>query len=383
MADKKLSALQGLFDRFFSGFMVPLVRGGKVEIGAPIAPGVISYFEEAVPSNGADAAELLAARQAIAADVLAEAVPAAPSSDDIRVAAAVHNILYRTHPDLERLGAGRARRRAAEWARRFLEEAREPEGRNELVERHSIVWPLFRTSRVDTVLYNWSYRYRFYGREPPSRFLYWPTVRRIRQEHAETPFGELRFDEEGLAVLSFLMRRSALTSLLTPARALPPFIWDHDMVVALRDHAVCRAVTYAHVEQGLARTGGPLGFAFDQAASAGGLVAEDLRFLVCFYYNLLLTLAVGDPHGLAKQIESAGRQTANRTLFALQLAMLQRVDPGWAPALPLAESERAAVVVALAGAVGTDGETLGRADALVAELLAAGRQGLPMAAVAG
>src|SRR6185503_19838775 len=143
--------------------------------------------------------------------------------DDIRVGAAIHNLLYRTHPDAERVSARRARRRAAEWARTYLEEAREPEGRHELLERHTLVWPVFRTARVDTVLYNWSYRYRFYGREPPKRFLYWQGVRRIRQEHTETPFSELRFDEDGMELLAYLMQRSALTSLLTPARALPPF----------------------------------------------------------------------------------------------------------------------------------------------------------------
>lgn len=369
MADKKTLALQGLYDRFFSGFLVPLVRGGTVQIGAPIAPGVLPFFFGAVPSSGADAAELLVARQAVAADLLPDPLPARLTEDDVRVGAALHNLLYRTHPDLEGVRAGRARRRSAEWAQLALEEAHEPEGRHELLERHTLVAPLLRTTRVDTVLYNWSYRYRFYGREPPARFLAWPSVRRIRQEKTETPFTELSFDAAGVALLVQIMQRSPLTALVTPTRALPTFVWSHDMVVALRDEAVCRAVTYAHLEQGLGRVAGPLGMAFDAAVEHGHLTREDLLFVACFYYNLLLTLAVSVGERAAREIETAARGVSNRTMFAVQLALLQHLPEGAAPPLPLQEPERAGVVVALGNALASAADTLQRADMVVDALL--------------
>lgn len=386
MADRKTLALQGLYDRFFSGFLVPLVRGGTVQIGAPIAPGVLSYFFEAVPSSGADAADLLVARQAIAADLMWDPLPPRLTQDDVRVGMALHNLLYRTHPDLEDLRARRARRRSAEWAQLALEEAREPEGRHELLERHTLVAPLFRTSRVDTVLYNWSYRYRFFGREPPSRFLVWPTVRRIRQEKAETPFTELSFDAAGVALLAQVMQRSPLTALVTPTRTMPTFTWSHDMVVALRDEAVCRAVSYAHLDQGLGRVAGPLGVAFDAAVEHGLLSAEDLLFVACFYYNLLLTLAISVGERTAREVETAARGVANRTLFAVQLALLQHLPDGLAPPLPLEEPERAAVVVALGNALASAPDALQRADKVVGALLGHTPEeasALPAAASAG
>jgi hypothetical protein len=369
VADKKTLALQGLYDRFFSDFLVPLVRGGTVQIGAPIAPGVLPFFFGAVPSNGADAAELLVARQAVAADLLPELLPPRLTEDDVRVGAALHNLLYRTHPDLEGVRTGRARRRSAEWAQLALEEAREPEGRSELLERHTLVAPLFRTSRVDTVLYNWSYRYRFYGREPPARFLAWPSVRRIRQEKTDTPFTELSFDAAGVALLAQAMQRSPLTALVTPTRTLPTFVWSHDMVVALRDEAVCRAVTYAHLDQGLGRVAGPLGAAFDGAVEHGLLSAEDLFFVACFCYNLLLTLAVSVGERTAREIETAARGVSNRTLFAVQLALLQQLPDGAAPLLPLAEPDRAAVVVALGNALASAADALQRAEMVIGALL--------------
>lgn len=375
MADKKTLALQGLYDRFFSGFLVPLVRGGNVQIGQPIAPGVLPYFFQAVPSNGADAAELLVARQAVAADLLPESLASRLTEDDVRVGAALHNLLYRTHPDLEAVRAGRARRRSAEWAQLALEEAREPEGRHELIERHTLVAPLFRTSRMDTVLHNWSYKYRFYGREPPSRFVVWPTVRRIRQEKSETPFNELSFDQAGVALLVQTMQRSPLTALVTPTRTLPSFVWNHDMVVALRDEAVCRSVSYAHLEQGLGKVATPLGTAFDLAVEHGHLSPEDLFFVACFYYNLLLTLAVSVGERTARELETAARGVSNRTVFAVMLAILQHLHETVAPPLPLAENDHAAVVVALGNTLSSAADTLQKADRVVAALIS----GSPMA----
>lgn len=384
MADKKTLALQGLYDRFFSGFLLPLVRGGDVQIGAPIGPGVLPYFFEAFPSNGADAADLLVARQAIAADLLPEALPSRLTEDDVRVGVALHNLLYRTHPDLESVRAGRARKRSAEWAAKALEEAREPEGRHELLERHTLVAPLFRTTRVDTVLYNWSYRYRFYGREPPARFKVWPTVRRIREEKTETAFSELSFDAAGVGLLVQLMQRSPLTALVTPTRPLPTFVWNHDMVVALRDEAVCRAVSYAHMETGLGRVAGPLGAAFDAAVEQGHLTGSDLFFVACFYFNLLITLSLSAGERTAREIEAAARGVPNRTLFAVQLAVLQRLPDGIAPVLPLPETERAAVVVALGNALSSAPEALQRADRVVEALLGGGAApALPEAASPG
>ena len=384
MADRKTVALQGLYDRFFSEFVLPLVRGGDLRIGAPIAPGVLPFFFGAVPSNGADAADLLVARQAI--DLLPDELPARLTEDDVRVAAALHNLLYRTHPDVESLRASRARRRAAEWAGRALEEAREPEGRRELLERHTLVAPLFRTSRVDTVLYNWSYRYRFYGREPPSRFLYWPSVRRIRQEQSETHFAELSFDEQGVALLARLMERSPLTALVTPTRTLPTFSWNHDMVVALRDEPVCRAVTYAHLELGLGRVAAPLGTAFDQAVEHRLLPPEDLLFVACFAYNLLVTLALSIGGRTAQEITVGARGVQNRTMFGLQLAVLQHLDEMGAPGLPLSDDARAEVVVALSSVLSSSTETLQRADRIVGGLVGgtgAEPSALPAAGSAG
>jgi hypothetical protein len=387
VADKKTLALQTLYDRFFSHFLLPLVRGGEIQIGAPIGPGVLPYFFEAFPSNGADAADLLVARQAIAADVLPESLPPRLTEDDVRVGAALHNLLYRTHPDLDSVRASRARRRAAEWAAAALDEAHEPEGRRELLERHTLVAPLFRTTRVDTVLYNWSYRYRFFGREPPARFRAWPTVRRIREEKVETAFSELSFDAAGVGLLVQTMQRSPLTALVTPTRALPSFAWNHDMVVALRDEAVCRAVTYAHVEEGVARVAGPLGLAFDAAVEQSLLSPADLLFVACFYFNLLLTLAVSARERTAREIEAAARGVPNRTLFAVQLAILQRLPDGVAPALPLPEQERAGVVVALGNALSSVPDVLARADRVVEALLAGRAPGpaiaLPAAGQAG
>ena len=39
--------LQRQFDALISGFVAPLLTGGQVQLGLPIAPGAIEYFKHA------------------------------------------------------------------------------------------------------------------------------------------------------------------------------------------------------------------------------------------------------------------------------------------------------------------------------------------------
>src|SRR6185436_9115844 len=87
--------------RFVSDFMLPLVRGGPVHIGRPLGMDVIARLAEELPAIDGDAVDALAAcRRVVVARVVP--APAAPLLDQasLRLAAALHDLLALSHPDI-------------------------------------------------------------------------------------------------------------------------------------------------------------------------------------------------------------------------------------------------------------------------------------------
>lgn len=177
MADPKM---QAAYDALAERFVMPLLEGGRVEIGRPIAPGCASFFSQTVPTSE-DARLRIFTALIDASDEIhdIETVPF-PGGTLMWLAAAAHDLCALTDPSLDRVFVRGARQTIAAWADRWIELVPPPTTRGDALARHALLAPLLRLSRTDTVVKNWAYTYRFFGRKPPANVVALPTIRFVR-----------------------------------------------------------------------------------------------------------------------------------------------------------------------------------------------------------
>lgn len=228
---------------FLEHFMLPLVRGGDLHIGRPLAAEDVDQIEQDL----AHASEALVAVDEARADVLAELVVRPPSlvldGDEVRLAAALHNVLFLAHPDLESWTVGRkARARVIETARRL---AAQPltRSRRRVLARHGLLHNVFAIARTDTRLSWWTGSASYLGQRPPQRLVTWSRVRRVRQDVTTASYGALLGSDEAMPIMSTLLRRSPLTQLLCFHPHAPPLHWE-DAAFMLQDPELARTVAY-------------------------------------------------------------------------------------------------------------------------------------------
>src|SRR5688572_12982266 len=99
VADPKM---QAAYDHLVERFILPVVEGGQIEIGRPIAPGCAGFFAATVPSSE-DARLRVFTALIDAADEIhdVETVPW-PSGPLVWLAAAAHDLCALTDPALDR-----------------------------------------------------------------------------------------------------------------------------------------------------------------------------------------------------------------------------------------------------------------------------------------
>src|SRR5688572_17153644 len=206
---------------FLDGFARPLVAGGEARIGEPIDPRTVVEWEIYL-SEAAAALEPIDDARATVAGGLVIRPPSLPfGGDDLRLCAALYDALLLVHPDVDRWLARRARDRLRESA---LELARlgPPEGRRDLLARHTTLHNLFGMSRVDVRIRWWTGKASFRGMKPPPRLIAWPSIRRVSEERESMSFAEIMpKDGDDGAVGRAILHASPLTDLLSPARSWP------------------------------------------------------------------------------------------------------------------------------------------------------------------
>jgi hypothetical protein len=214
LADPKM---QAAYDALVERFVMPLLEGGRVEIGRPIAPGCASFFAQTVPSSE-DARLRVFTALVDAADEIhdIETVPF-PGGSLSWLAAAAHDLCALTDPSLDRVFVRGARQTIAAWADRWIELVPPPTTRGDALARHALLAPILRMTRTDTVVKNWAYTYRFFGRKPPANVVALPTIRFVRTFESAVGLLEL-FDKDPSLELprryATLVSRSPVTQLL-------------------------------------------------------------------------------------------------------------------------------------------------------------------------
>ncbi len=229
---------------FLDGFARPLVAGGDARVGDPLDVRTVVEWEIYLSEAAEALMAIDSARETVASGLVIRP-PAMPfGGDELRLCAALYDALLLVHPDVDRWLARRAKDRVRDAA---LELARlpAPDGRRDLLSRHTTFHNLFGLSRIDVRIRWWTGKAAFRGMRPPSRLVAWPSIRRVTEERESMSFSEIMPKEgDDGAVGRALIHASPLTDLLAPARSWPEFEWRPEVVAILADPELARAVAY-------------------------------------------------------------------------------------------------------------------------------------------
>ena len=248
-------------EKWLHGFVLPLVAGGDVRVsqvlgqaeldGLITSTGIIERDERAVRVGEA--------RHGVVCEVLVDSTIPELDDDAIKLAVAVQNLLFLSHPVTSGTLVRKSRlREVAQFAAGIAASLPQPESVRELAERHSMLHHLFDLGRDDVRVSFWAGRREFRGAEPPSRLLKWANVRRVREERWRVSFiTEAVTDPGQRAIVLALLAASPLTDLLEPLRLDPPLDFA-PLCRWLREPLVARAVADRYLSIGMAQIAGPL-----------------------------------------------------------------------------------------------------------------------------
>jgi hypothetical protein len=318
--------------RFVSDFMLPLVRGGSIHIARPLGMEAVARLAEELPTtNGPAVAALGACRRAVVARAVPGATTPALDEASLRLAAALHDLLALSHPDVWH--SARRQERISEAAL-DLASLGAPPSAVAALERHSLLSRIPEIVRIDRTVRFWLGQRSYVGRTPPKRVTALPALRRVRVERT----GRSWLREIGIPAVAnraFLAMNvaSPLGEALDPLRLEPPISWGR-ILPALRFPPLARAVASRAVQIGVERAGDALADALYRFASFHdppvGLYAsaDALAFAVRFLAHLIwLDVLFGTP---AKE---APRGRPRAVESGVDLAVVLTAAAGVSPAL--------------------------------------------------
>jgi hypothetical protein len=285
---------------FVSDFMLPLVRGGAVHVGRPLGMEAVARLAQDLPAIDGPAVDALAAcRRVVVTRVVPGAAPPPLDDASLRLAAALHDLLALSHPDIWHSSRRQERISAAALE---LAALGPPPAALAALERHSLLSRLPEIVRIDRTVRFWLGQRSYVGQTPPKRVTALPALRRVRVERT----GRSWLREIGIPAVA---RRAFLTlnvasplgEALDPLRLEPPISWGRILPV-LRFPSLARAVASRAVESGVERVGDALADALYRFASFHDppvgvyASAEALAFAVRFLAHLVwLDVLFGTP----------------------------------------------------------------------------------------
>ncbi len=330
--------IQEVVDTFLREFLRPLLTGGTVRLARAIAPAVL---DAATLSASTDADSDFALREALH-DAAADFVPPRPlvwpDRDAMALAIACHNLALLTDPMLDRAFARGARATIAEYIETLTASAAPVRTRGSALIRHAIVARFLTLARTDTIVRNWAYTYRFYGRAVPARFTAWKGVRRVRTETQRKPLEELLGALP--PALSAPELRAAIIAQSPVTRILQSdpstFRVDATIAAVLSDQALRGGLVRALLDESPARAAEAIGAALlHQGAtlrSGSGSEPALIRATLLFAFELQATallgrgapISVGTPESFAAVAAFAA---LIGTAEGGELAELRSLDP--------------------------------------------------------
>lgn len=226
---------------FVDDFVLPLLGGGGLGVGAPIRPrDRDAMFDE---SAALMQPRLRYARLRRAQLLTADPMLPDPDLDELTLWVGLHNTLVFDHPDRKRVWSRASTWRRVEGATRTFLSMAVPRTPPEALARHIAVGAFLELRRVDTVVVGPTGEMRFSGQPLPSRRLpFASTAQLVKREEVVEWVGRVHTPESD-RLLEDAMRASPLTCLLSPRQA--PAGWSPLLGEAfLRDRAYARAICH-------------------------------------------------------------------------------------------------------------------------------------------
>lgn len=226
-----------------TSFVLPLVRGGEVHIGAPISPPHLEEMQRELDAASVEQVAVDDARIEVAATLVCRPPPLLLEAEDLALTCGLYNALAAVHPGTDGMFVTERQRRRVLDAALTMVSQPITANRQRVLGRHALFHNLFALERTDLTVSWWTGSAHFYGQSPPARLVAWRSLRRVQQDVVVTPFEDLLGTPETAPVVATLLRRSPLSQLLGAPRSAPPLHWE-DAVFVLRDPELARAVAY-------------------------------------------------------------------------------------------------------------------------------------------
>jgi hypothetical protein len=224
-------------------FVLPLVRGGELHVGAPISPPALEELQRDLDSASAEQVAVDDARIDVASLLVCRPPPLLLEPEDLALTVGLYNALAANHPRTDSvLVTEKQRRRVLDAALTMVSQPL-TQNRQRVLGRHALLHNVFRLERTDVTISWWTGSARYFGQPPPARLTAWRSVRRVQEDVHTVGFDELLATPEVAPVIATLLRRTPLTQLLSTHRSAPPLHWE-DAVFVLRDTELARAVAY-------------------------------------------------------------------------------------------------------------------------------------------
>lgn len=227
---------------FVETFVLPLLGGGTVAVGAPIRPKERDEMAEESGELGQPLLRFLRLRRA--QRLVPNPVLPDPDLDELTLWVGMHNALVFDHPDRRRVWARSSTWRRLEGSTRTFLTLPSPSDRGEGLARHVNVGAFVELQRTDTVVATAAGELRFLGQQVPRRRLRLSAVPQTGHREEVVQWLTAPHAPETERLVEDAMRTSPLTCLLHPRRAPPG--WSPLLASDfLRDRGSCRAVIYA------------------------------------------------------------------------------------------------------------------------------------------
>ncbi|MEZ4362277.1 MAG: hypothetical protein R3B48_18960 [Kofleriaceae bacterium] len=235
-----------------TSFVLPLVQGGELHVGAPIPPAHLAVMQRDLDTASAEQVAVDDARIEVASLLVCRPPPLILEAEDLALTVGLYNTLAATHPHTESVFVTEGQRRRVLDAALTMVTQPLTQNRRRVLGRHALLHNLFRLERTDVTVSWWTGSARYFGQTPPARLTAWRGLRRVQEEVLTAGFDELLATTEAAPVIATLLRRTPLTQLLSAHRAAPPLHWE-DAAFALRDVELARAVAYRLLPESPAR----------------------------------------------------------------------------------------------------------------------------------
>lgn len=322
MAAQARAALPPPIAPLLASVVQPLVCGGPLAIGAPIALDRARAWQAALDAGATSASVETQAidevRRARAAQLVVAPPPMPLDGDALGLALGLYDALCLAHPEVT---GKRVRARVLDTA---LALVRLPPARDRraLLSRHTLLADVVELSRRDLHVRWWTGKADFRGQAPPARLLRWTGVRRVRTHETHASWHELVAEP----VADALFAASPLTDWLTAGRAGPPP--DLARAAAVLDDAeLVRAVAYHGAVRAHDAWRDAIGAAFVRLVDGTGVAARTIAGTAAVLVYVA-QLALGG--GLAV---AAGGTPGQLAFWALPAIVHERAPVWLAPLL--------------------------------------------------